>query len=104
VLHERSSYQMAEFAPTQIKFKDLLPGNLMFFASNGGSTWSDVDHVGIFLGNNWMIHSTDGGPQIEWVGDGYYYDNYVFGRGLKSKDLGPAGVFDLTAGEPAIGP
>jgi hypothetical protein len=31
-----------------------------------------------------MIHmaSSNDGPAVEWVGDGYYYDNFVWGRRL----------------------
>jgi len=105
IIHERVSHDMAKMAPSKLTFGELVQGNLMFFASNGGSTWSDVDHVGIYLGNNWMINSTGGGPQLEWVGDGYYYDIFVFGRKVVQKEASsPAESFDLTVGEPAIGP
>jgi len=83
-IHDRSSSYMAENAPTHIAFANLAIGNLMFFASDGGPTWQDVDHVGIYVGNNWMMHSTDGGPQLQYVGSGWYYDNFVWGRGLKA--------------------
>ena len=53
-LLERSSSQMAEYTDQHIAFASLQPGDLMFFASNKGKTWQDVDHVGIFLGNGWM--------------------------------------------------
>lgn len=87
-ISERSSSSMAEAAPVHIAFDDLKVGNLMFFAGNGGNGWDDVDHVGIYLGENWMIHSTGGGPQLEWVADGWYYDNFVWGRQL-SLSAGP---------------
>jgi hypothetical protein len=81
---ERSSSQMAQYAPTHILFGNLKVGDLMFFASNGGNDYTDVDHVGIYAGHSWMIHvgSSNNGPAIEWVGDGYYYDNFVYGRRL----------------------
>src|SRR5207245_2411140 len=60
------------------------PGILMFFASDGGTSWTDVDHVGIYMGNGWMMHSTGGGPQLQYVGSGYYYDHFVYGRQLKA--------------------
>jgi hypothetical protein len=104
-VHQRSSSEMAESTGTQLAFADLKPTNLMFFASDGGSSWADVDHVGIYLGNDWMIHSTDGGPQIEWVGDGYYFDNFVYGRALKStSDTAPVSPDFVFDGDPAIGP
>ena len=41
-------------------------------SSTGGTRWQDVSHVGVYLGNGWMMHSTRGGPQLQWVGGGYY--------------------------------
>ncbi len=35
--------------------KDLIPGDLLFFATSGGKK---VSHVGIFIGDNRMIHSS----------------------------------------------
>jgi cell wall-associated NlpC family hydrolase len=104
-LAERVSSDMAAATITHIAYADLVPGNLMFFASNGGNNASDVDHVGIYLGNGWMSHSTDGGPQLELVSSGWYYDNYVWGRKLKTKgNAAPASPVDVTAGEPVVGP
>jgi hypothetical protein len=104
-IHDRTSSTMAEHAPVRIKFADLKIGNLMFFASDGGKTWQDVDHVGLYLGNNWMVHSTSGGPQLAWVGDGWYYDNFVWGRGLRTSSSAPAVTSEaVSRGEPAVGP
>jgi cell wall-associated NlpC family hydrolase len=116
-LPERTSSLMAEAAPNRIAYEDLKVGNLLFFASNGGNGWDDVDHVGIYLGWDWMIHSTGGGPQLQWVAEGWYFDNFVWGRQLVTKGLGPmppgglganrvmgGTVGDPTAGEPAVAP
>jgi hypothetical protein len=81
-LPQRSSYEIAEFTKTKLTWRQLKPGNVMMFADNGGNRWQDVTHVGIYLGNGWMMHSTDGGPQLQWVGDGYYRDHFVWGRAL----------------------
>jgi len=81
-LPQRSSYEIAEFTRTKLTWAQLKPGNVMTFSSNGSKRWQDVTHVGIYLGNGWMMHSTDGGPQLQWVGDGYYRDNFVWGRAL----------------------
>jgi cell wall-associated NlpC family hydrolase len=83
-LPQRSSSDMAHSTSTHVSWGNLEPNDIMFFASNGGGSWSDVDHVGIYLGKNWMIHSTGGGPQLEWVGDGWYKDNFVYGRDLNA--------------------
>jgi hypothetical protein len=84
-LLERSSYQMAEYTDDPIAFGNLVPGDLMFFASNKGHKWSDVDHVGMYLGNDWFVHSatTNDGVVLDWVGSGTYYaGTFVYGRRL----------------------
>ena len=81
-LPQRSSYEMAEFTKTKLTWRQLKPGNVMMFADDGGTRWQDVSHVGIYLGNGWMMHSTRGGPQLQWAGDGYYRDHFVWGRAL----------------------
>jgi hypothetical protein len=83
-LRERSSSSMARNTGSHIGFASLRVGDLMFFSSNGGKQWSDVNHVGLYVGNGWMIHSSGStdGPVIEWVADGYYRDNFVYGRRL----------------------
>jgi hypothetical protein len=95
-LLQRSSSDMAHNTTQPIAFADLRPGDLMFFASNGGNYWQDVDHVGIFLGNGWMIHSTgsNDGPLLDRtdsVQGHYYYDTFVFGRRLIGSKGAPAG-------------
>jgi len=108
---ERVSRDMAAAAATHVSFANLLPGNLMFFASNGGHTAADVDHVGNFLGNGWMSHSTGGGPQLAWVASGWYYDHFVWGRSLKAY-TGPERRLPMRGseqgsglgGDPAVGP
>ncbi len=94
---------MAQMTTTKLTWSQLVPGNLMFQASNGGSRWQDVDHVAIWLGNGWIIHSTDGGPQLEWAGDGWYKDNFVFGRKLTLNEAtSPRTVRGLTGGDPVV--
>ena len=116
-LHERSSSAMAQMTATHLTYAQLGPGILMFFASDGGTSWTDVDHVGIYMGNGWMMHSTGGGPQLQYVGSGYYYDHFVYGRQLKASSapgqppkvpgVGLAGfpvANSLFAGDRPIGP
>jgi hypothetical protein len=83
-LPERSSSQMAQYTPTHITYGSLKIGDLMFFASNYGSGYADVDHVGIYVGNGWMIHvgSSSDGALFDRVDTGYYYDTFVWGRRL----------------------
>jgi NlpC/P60 family/S-layer homology domain len=104
-LHDRSSRYMAKNTGTHIGFANLRVGDLMFFASNGGKQWSDVDHVGLYASNGWMIHSSGSvaGPVIEWVADGYYRDHFVWGRRLigVAPKSGSTPLSELTAGDPA---
>jgi cell wall-associated NlpC family hydrolase len=87
-IHQRSSSTMAQYTTTKISFAGLRIGDLMFFSSNGGTTYSDVDHVGTYIGNGWMMHSTSSndGTVLEWVGNSgsptYYYNHFVYGRRL----------------------
>ncbi len=93
-LPQRSSSQMAEYTKNPISFGNLQPGDLMFFASNGGKGWQDVDHVAIYLGNSWFVHSSSSndGVLLDWIGSGstYYQDTFVFGRRLIGGSGAPA--------------
>jgi cell wall-associated NlpC family hydrolase len=103
-LHQRSSSDMAANTPTHLTMSQLQIGDLMFFASDGGHTSSDVDHVGIFIGNNWMMHSTSGGPQLETVASGWYHDHFVWGRHLSTSSRSVRRASALDAGEAPVGP
>ena len=75
---------MARATPSKIAFANLRTGDLMLFADCGGGTWSNADHVGVYLGNGWMVHSTgsNAGVAIEWAGDGWWRDHFLWGRRL----------------------
>jgi cell wall-associated NlpC family hydrolase len=104
-LHDRSSSQMARNTGSPIAFGSLRVGDLMFFSSNGGKKWSDVNHVGLYAGKGWMIHSSGStdGPVIERVAEGYYRDNFVYGRRLigVSPKIGFTSPSQLAAGDAA---
>jgi hypothetical protein len=84
-LPQRTSYTMAEYTTHPVPFNQLRVGDLMFFASNGGSRWQDVDHVALYLGNGWEIGSTgsNDGVTLDRTDQGtWYYDTFVYGRRL----------------------
>lgn len=83
-LTDRTTYEMAEHTKTKISFSDLRVGDIMLFADSGSTgDWHNVDHAGIYLGNGWMINSTDAGVQLEWVGTGSYWRSvFAWGRRL----------------------
>lgn len=91
-LPQRSSSEMARYTTTPLAFDGLQVGDLMFFASNGGDTWSDVDHVGMYAGNGFMIHtaSSNNGALLDWAGDGWYRDKFVYGRRIVGGGSGRA--------------
>lgn len=60
---------------TSVKKSNLQPGDLLFFGLRGSSS---VHHVGIYIGNNKMIHcsSSKGKVVITSITTSYWVDNY----------------------------
>jgi cell wall-associated NlpC family hydrolase len=90
ILRGRSSYEMSgEVAPSaRIPRNKLQPGDLVFFGTNGPrSKPSEVGHMGIYLGNGWIAHSSRFGttlqPMVDWYGT-----TFAWGR----RPLAEAGV------------
>ncbi len=56
----------------------LLPGDLVFFVTNG----YNISHVGIYVGNGMMIHSPKPGKSVEiiTINSGYYANTYSTAR------------------------
>jgi cell wall-associated NlpC family hydrolase len=90
VLRGRSSYEMSgEVAPAaRIPRNRLQPGDLVFFGARGPrSKPSEVGHMGIYVGNGWIVHSSRFGttlqPMVDW-----YETTFAWGR----RPLAEAGV------------
>jgi cell wall-associated NlpC family hydrolase len=81
-LRGRTAAAMAgEVGPRRrIPLSRLAPGDLVFFA-NGGSRAKPaaVDHMGINIGNAWMIHSSRYGVALAQL-DGWYGRRFAWGR------------------------
>ena len=81
----------------------LLPGDLVFFRTRGG-----ISHVGMFIGNNKMIHAVNPsrGIRIDSLGSSYYHRRYAGARRLLPEGapvpLAPANV-PMGNGEPPAG-
>ena len=59
---------------------ELKKGDIVFFSNGGGK---DVQHVGIYIGNNNFIHSASThnvGVKINSLGENYYAKNYITAR------------------------
>ena len=64
---------------TYVSKENLQPGDLVFFDSSYGS---NVNHVGIYIGNNEMIHSPKPGDvvKVQKIDTNYYKKAYVTAR------------------------
>jgi NlpC/P60 family protein len=81
VLRGRTTYEMSgEVGPgKRIHVAALVPGDVLFFGKGPHSSPSVVDHTGIYLGNGWMIHSSDEGVTIVPF-DGWYRSSFAWAR------------------------
>lgn len=81
-LRGRTAAQMAGEVPKQrrMAFENLQPGDLLFFGRGGRrARAASVDHMGIYAGNGWMIHSSRYGVALAAV-DGWYERRFAWGR------------------------
>ena len=63
----RTTYQMSGEVPRskRISFSKLAPGDVVFFGPKGPSSKpGTVGHTGIYLGSDWMIHSSGQGVAV----------------------------------------
>jgi cell wall-associated NlpC family hydrolase len=91
VIQGRTTYQMSGEVPRSMRISKryLKPGDVMFFGANGpASKPSEVDHTGIYLGGNWMIHSSSQGVALVPFA-GWYVDRFAWAR----RPLREAGLF-----------
>jgi cell wall-associated NlpC family hydrolase len=90
-LRGRTAAAMAgEVGPRRrIAFARLAPADLVFFANGGPRAKpAAVDHMGINVGNGWMIHSSRYGVALAPL-DGWYARRFAWGR----RPLLEAGLF-----------
>lgn len=59
---------------TKISSDELIPGDLVFFATYGGRS---ITHVGLYIGGNAFIHSASKGVMINNLDESYYKRCYV---------------------------
>jgi cell wall-associated NlpC family hydrolase len=82
VIQGRTTYEMSGEVPRskRIARRYLKPGDVMFFGADGpASSPSQVDHTGIYLGRNWMIHSSSQGVTLVPFA-GWYVDRFAWAR------------------------
>ncbi len=81
-LKGRTSYDMSGevAAPARIPHARLQPADVVFFGSRGPSSKpTEVGHMGIYLGNGWMVHSSDRGTTLVPM-TGWYETRFAWGR------------------------
>jgi cell wall-associated NlpC family hydrolase len=95
-LRGRTTYQMSAEVPKaqRIAFEVLEPADIVFFGAKGPrSKPAQVDHMGIYLGNGWMIHSSGYGVALAPL-DGWYRARFAWGRRpLAEAGLAPTPTF-----------
>ncbi|HEV2756285.1 MAG TPA: C40 family peptidase [Actinomycetota bacterium] len=81
---ERSSSDMAAATKDRLAYRQLLPGDVVFFAPGGRKAKaSSVYHAGLYLGRGWIIHSSGSraGVSIASIAPGsYWHDQLAWGR------------------------
>lgn len=81
----RTAAQMAQEIPRsrRLHMSQLQPGDLLFFGTahfNSTATESNVIHTGIYLGDNWVIHSSGQGVYVEPLKGSWLGDQFAWGR------------------------
>jgi cell wall-associated NlpC family hydrolase len=82
VLRGRTTYEMSGEVSRarRIGFAKLQPGDVLFFGDKGPrSKPAQVGHTGIYLGNDWFIHSSDYGVAIAPLA-GWYRSSFAWAR------------------------
>lgn len=73
----RTSRDQWNISETEISRDDLLPGDILYFSSNGSP--SGIFHVAIYIGDNQMVHSSN--PKTDIIitdlSEPYYVRNYL---------------------------
>lgn len=82
VLVGRTTYAMSgEVDPSKrVGRSSLTPGDIVFFGTNGPrSKPSEVGHMGIYVGNGWLVHSSRFGTTLTPM-TGWYETTFAWGR------------------------
>ena len=80
-LQGRTSYVMSGEVPAakRISLAKLQPADVIFFGKGPKSKPAQVDHMGLYLGNGWFIHSSRYGVALESL-TGSYAKRFAWGR------------------------
>jgi cell wall-associated NlpC family hydrolase len=81
----RTAAQMAGEIPRsqRLRMGQLQPGDILFFGTaqfTSPATEQDITHTGIYLGDNWVIHSSDQGVNVDQLQGGWLGSSFAWGR------------------------
>jgi cell wall-associated NlpC family hydrolase len=82
-LRGRTTYAMSGEVPRakRITLAKLEPGDLVFFGAHGPkSKPAEVDHMGLYLGDGWFIHSSEQGVALAPLSTDWYAKRFAWGR------------------------
>jgi len=82
-LRGRTTYAMSGEVPRaeRFGFERLEPADVLFFGPHGPRTKpAGIDHVGLYLGGGWMIHSSGTGVALAPIADGAYRKRFAWAR------------------------
>jgi cell wall-associated NlpC family hydrolase len=82
VLAGRTTYAMSGEVPRNVRIARtaLQPGDVVFFGSRGArSTPAEVGHMGIYVGNGWLVHSSRFGTTLTPM-TGWYETTFAWAR------------------------
>ena len=98
VLQGRTTNAMSGEVPRakRIPFAKLQPADVVFFGLGGpGSRPAQVDHMGIYVGGGWFVHSSSNGVALTQL-QGWYRDRFAWAR----RPLAEAGLVPATGSVP----
>jgi cell wall-associated NlpC family hydrolase len=81
-LKGRTTYAMSGEVPAakRISLAKLQPADVIFFGAKGPSSKpAQVNHMGVYLGNGWFIHSSGYGVAVATL-SGWYAKRFAWGR------------------------
>jgi cell wall-associated NlpC family hydrolase len=81
----RTAAQMAGEIPRRqrLRYNQLRPGDLLFFGTarlHAAATEANIVHAGIYLGDNWVIHSSSQGVYVLPLKDSWLGRSFAWGR------------------------
>jgi cell wall-associated NlpC family hydrolase len=81
-LRGRTTYAMSGEVPAakRIPYAKLQPGDLVFFGRGPASKPAQIGHMGIYVGNGWLVHSSGYGVALAQMSSGWYRTSFAWGR------------------------